>query len=178
LAEVNAMMLTWADFSSGATQLAVLVAATGLIYRIARLFWPAIPDAVMQVIAAVLSSVTILAVVYTPEMPRYQWLIVGISSGILLSAQVIKLLDWSSSAMTKTGAPGLGIPEQPPDWYVDLHPELFPKSTVKRTIAEAKVGVNREHKPPTFVERRETAKEMQKPTPETDQPVVVPPKEA
>ena len=120
--------MTWDDFSSSATQLAVLVALTGLIYRLLRMWYPDVPEAVMQFIAAILSSVTSLAVTYSPTMPKYQWLMVGIASGVLTSAQVIKLLDWSASAMTRTGAPAAGIPEKPPSWYVALHPDLVAKS--------------------------------------------------
>ena len=118
--------MTWSDLQTAAGQLAALAAVTGLTYRLMRLFFPDVPEAVVQFVAAIYSTVTVLTVTYHPDTPRHQWLIVGIFSGVLLSAQVIKLLDWSASAMTKTGAPSLGIDEKPPQWYVDLHPELFP----------------------------------------------------
>lgn len=120
--------MTWADFSTQAGQLAALVAITGLVYRLMRMRWPDVPEAVVQFIAAIFSTVTNLAITYSPATPKHQWLILGVASGVLLSAQVIKLLDWSSSAMTKTGAPSLGINEKPPQWYIDLHPELFDKA--------------------------------------------------
>ena len=120
------MSMTWQDFSSSATQLAVLVAMTGLVYRLLRMWYPDVPEAVMQFVAAIMSSVTSLAVTYSPVTPKYQWLMVGISSGVLTSAQVIKLLDWSASAMTRTGAPAAGLPEKAPAWYVALHPDLRP----------------------------------------------------
>jgi hypothetical protein len=110
--------MTWTEFSSSATQLAVLIAATGLLYRLFRVFAPDVPEALMQAIAAILSTVASLAVSYTPTIPKYQWIILGVASGVLTSAQVIKLLDWSASAVTKTGAPELGLAEKAPAWFV------------------------------------------------------------
>lgn len=129
--------MTWADFSTTAGQLGVLVALTGMLYRLMRLWWPDIPEAVMQLIAMILSSVTNLAVLYTPAMPKYQWLLLGLSSGVLMSQNVIKSIDWITSAKISTGAPGL-VAERPPQWYVDAHPELFPdrKSAESSTSAE------------------------------------------
>lgn len=110
--------MTWAEFSTTAGQLTVLIALTGLLYRLFRLVWANVPEAVMQFIAAILSTVTALAVSYRPEVPRYQWLILGISGGILLSQNVVKSIDWISAAATQTGAPTAGIAEKPPAWWV------------------------------------------------------------
>lgn len=110
--------MTWADFSTQAGQLAALVAVTGLAYRLMRMKWPDVPEAIVQLLAAIFSTVTSLAVTFDPATPKHQWVILGVVSGVLLSAQVIKLLDWSASAMTKTGAPAAGIPEAPPAWWV------------------------------------------------------------
>lgn len=99
------MTITWTDFQSGATQLAVLVAVTGLIYRLLRLFFPDVPEAVMQFIAAILSSASALVTTYTPGVPYHQWLTLGLASGILMSQNVIKSMDWIASALTKTGGP-------------------------------------------------------------------------
>ncbi len=128
--------MTWADFSTTAGQLAVLVALTGLIYRLLRLFFPDVPEAVMQFVAAILSTVTNLAVSYKPDTPRYQWLILGVAGGILMSQNVVKSIDWISAAKTQTGAPSVGVAEKPPQWYQAAHPELYPpKDKPKEDIA-------------------------------------------
>lgn len=123
--------MTWEDLQSAAGQLAALVAVTGLTYRLMRMWWPDVPEAIVQVVAAIYSTVTVLTVTYAPELPRHRWLIVGVFSGVLLSAQVIKLLDWSASAMTKTGAPEAGLAEKPPAWFVA---ELARGTTLTSTV--------------------------------------------
>lgn len=157
--------MTWEDFITPTGQLAILIALTGLLYRLGRLVWPDMPEPVMQFVAAILASVSNLIISYTPEIALYKWVALGIASGILLSQNVVKSIDWITTAATKTGAPALGIPEKPPEWYVDLHPELFPKETSKRDQAAARAGVTESARPQTFAERREVAAEMQKPTP-------------
>ncbi|HJQ66351.1 MAG TPA: hypothetical protein VJ816_08240 [Gemmatimonadales bacterium] len=117
--------MTWQDFSTEAGQLGVLIAATGIIYRLMRLRWPEVPEAVMQLIAAILSTAAALITDYNPvngvaaaAFLRYRWITLGIVKGILRSQNVIKSIDWVSSAATKTGAPEAGIAERAPAWFV------------------------------------------------------------
>jgi hypothetical protein len=129
------MNIAWGDLKTAAGQLAALVALTGLTYRLLRMWWPDVPEVVVQFVAAIYSSATVLIVTYDPATPTHQWLTVGIFSGVLLSAQVVKLLDWSASAMTKTGATQAGIPEKPPAWWVaaQVSGTVTPEVTFKST---------------------------------------------
>jgi hypothetical protein len=122
--------MDWSDFSAPAGQLGVLIALTGLIYRLMRLRWPETPEPVVQFIAAILASASNLAISYRPESPRYQWIILGLASGIFLSQNVVKSIDWITAAASKTGAPEAGIAEKPPAWFVA---ELAKGATVEST---------------------------------------------
>jgi hypothetical protein len=123
--------MDWSDFATPAGQLGVLIALTGLFYRLLRLKWPETPEPVVQFIAAILATASNLAVSYTPEIPRYKWLILGVASGIFLSQNVVKSIDWIAAAASKTGAPEAGIAEKPPAWFVA---ELAKGATVESTV--------------------------------------------
>jgi len=110
--------MDWSDFATPAGQLGVLIALTGLSYRLMRLKWPETPEPVVQFLAAIFATASNLAVSYTPDVPRYKWVILGMASGIFLSQNVVKSIDWITAAASKTGAPEIGVAEKPPAWFV------------------------------------------------------------
>lgn len=159
-------MTSWTEFASDAGQLTFLIALTGLIYRLFRMKWPDVPEAVMQFVAVILSTCTAMLVDFNPLVvglsgaERMKWIVLALAKGLFRSQNIIKSIDWVAAATTQTGAPSLGINERPPQWYVDAHPEKFPAvpaveraPRIAKTLAEvtekARVQAEHDSKQPT-----------------------------
>ena len=99
--------MTWDDLTSPTGQLAVLIALTALTYKLIILRYPDVPEAVMQFIAAIYGTAATLAVTFSPDVPKYKWLAIGLSAGVLLSQNIIKSIDWASAATKKVFIPGV-----------------------------------------------------------------------
>lgn len=135
--------IDWGTLLSEGGELAFLVAITGLIYRFIRIWSPDVPEALVQIIAAILSTAFNLMVLWEPGMLMHQWITIGIARGVLRSQNVVKSMDWAVSAVTKTGAPQAGLPEKPPAWFVaELVKGTAVKAEEPRTVTvQSKAGL-------------------------------------